>query len=465
MVEIVITLNILILIYFLLISTGYITLMIASISDIFLRHQEVYEGNIISIMKSYSLPPLSIVMPVYNEEEFVVNAVESIRNSTYLNTQIILINDGSTDNSLSLLIREYDLIMIEMEIDNEVKTTNSVKAYYVSQLDNRLTVIDKDHTDRSDTMNVGINVSKTPYLMTVDADTLIEKDTISRLMFYILSKENINAAGGGVYILNGCTFKNGKIIDAKISANPLYAIQACEYLRSFLFSKSGWNQFGGSISYSGTCTVFRRDSLVDVGGFDIGNLSQDFEIITRIKSHQYQHHLPVAVGYTSAAAVWTDVPGTFYEYWTQRYNWQFYTLKSLMMHSYMLFNPKYGVTGLFVYPFFLLGETLGAVVEFTAYICILLSLMLGIFNFYTVALMFAFAWGFFTLLTMGTALINFNTYNRYHRFTDIFIILFYTLAEGFGFRQFNVSCRMWATLAYLFSGSSKRKNEKIVLAS
>jgi len=455
--------NISILIFFLLLSAGYITLMFASISDIFARFKEVESGGIISIMKSYSLPPVSIIMPAYNESIIICDSIDSLLNADYLNTQIIIINDGSTDDTLTKLINKYNLLKITAEIEQSVKTSNAVKGYYISQSYNNITVIDKHHTDRCDTLNIGVNACKTPFLITIDADTLIERDAISRLIFYMLSKPDMDAAGGGVYILNGCTLENGKITDAKMPLKPIYAIQACEYLRSFLFSKSGWNLFGGSLCYSGTFTAFKTSTIIKMGGFDIGNLAQDFEIITHIRSNQYEHKLESGVGYTPAAVVWTDVPGTFAEYWHQRFNWQYFSLESLMLHARMLFNPAYGLTGLFIYPFFLFGEILGAVVEFTAYICIIASVLLGVFDLYSAVLLYAFAWGFFTLLTMATALINFNTFNRYRRYRDIFVILIYTIIEGIGFRQFNVTCRVVATFAYFFGKS--RQNREIILVN
>ena len=128
----------------------------------------------------------------------------------------------------------------------------------------------------------------------------------------------------------------------------------------------------------------------------------------------------------------------------------------------MLFNPAYGITGFFVYPFFLFGETLGAVVEFTAYICVILSVVLGVFTLTTALLMYALAWGFFTLLTMATVLINIATFKKYGSVKDIFVILFYTLIEGIGFRQFTITCKTFATFAYFFG--RKRQNRELILA-
>lgn len=454
---ILITVNIFILIYFILLSMGYITLLFSSISDIRLRFKEVDGGNILPIMNSYSLPPVSVIMPAYNEADIILESVASILKNDHQNTFLVIINDGSTDNTMDLLINNYDLVKVDLGINQQIPVSNSIQAYYVSETYKNMTVIDKLHTDRSDTMNIGVNVCKTPFLVTIDADTLIEHDSISRLLFYMLSKQNLDAAGGGVYILNGCTYKDGKITNTGMPLKPIYAFQACEYLRSFMFSKSGWNALSGALCYSGTFTMFRTKSIIDVGGFDIGNLAQDFEIITHIRADQYERKMSTQVGYTSAAVVWTDVPGTLRDYWNQRFNWQYSTLESLLPYKRMLFNPQYGIVGLFTYPFFLFGEALGCMVEFTAYLCLIFSVLLGVFDFYTAAILYVFAWGFFTLLTMATALINATTYNRYGRFRDLFVILMYTIVESLGFRQFNIICRVAATLSYFFGGERKQK--------
>jgi biofilm PGA synthesis N-glycosyltransferase PgaC len=464
-VQIITFINIAVLVYFVILSFGYIFLLLASIPDILNRFRELEHANIISIMKSHSLPPITIIIPAYNEEEFICEMIDSFLSNDYANIFIMIVNDGSTDKTLEKLIETYELNEAPPVIEQKIKTTAVIKGYYLSKTYKNITVIDKEHTDRSDTVNIAVNACRTPLIMNVDADTLIERNAISSIVFYMLTRANTVAAGGAVYVINGCTVKDGKIVETKMSLNPIYAFQTCEYLRSFLFSKSGWNILGGSLSYSGAFTAFKHASIIEAGGYALDNLAQDFEIILRLRAYKYDHHSHHLnkVGYTPAAMVWTDVPGTFKEYWQQRFNWQYAILQSLMSYRRMLFNPKYGIVGLFTYPFFLFGETLGAMVEFIAYLSLVCSLFLGILNFYTATLFFILCWGFLIFLTMATTFLNFLTFDKYKRTRDLLLILFFSIIEGIGFRQFDVACRVTATVAYFFRGCKfwkwrKKKN-------
>jgi poly-beta-1,6-N-acetyl-D-glucosamine synthase len=439
-----------ILLYFILLGSGYLVLLVSSISDVYMRFREVAVGDIISLMKSNSLPPITVILPAYNEESHILESLASVLNSYYPNVFIIVVNDGSTDQTLKKLIEEFDLEKIDFSIQPQIKVIGHIKAYYLSKFNQNVMVIDKEHTDKSDTLNVGVNACRTPLFTTIDADTLVEPDAISRIAFYMLSHPHTIAVGGSVYILNGCQFMNGKILEAKMSKKPIYSFQVCEYLRSFTFSRSGWNALHGALCYAGTFTLFEHKAVIEIGGFDVGNLAQDFEIITHLHADIREKKNPYHVGYTAAPVVWTDVPGTLKSYWRQRYNWQYYTLQSLAPYTRMLFNPKYGITGLFTYPFFLFGETLGALVEFVAYLSILMSWYLGIIHGEMVLLFILIAWGFLIFLTMATALINFVTFNQYRKLTDLPWFLFFSAIEIFGFRQFNLLCRVKATIDYFF---------------
>jgi biofilm PGA synthesis N-glycosyltransferase PgaC len=308
-------------------------------------------------------------------------------------------------------------------------------------------VIDQERTDRSDTLNVGVNACRTALCMSLDADTLLEPSAISKAVFFMLTQPNTVCVGGCVYILNGCKFLEGKITKEKMPHKLLYGFQACEYMCSFLFFRAGWNTFG-AMSYAGAFTCLQRDLIITLGGYENKNLAQDFEIITHIQTHIYENNIPYNIAFTPAAIAFTDVPGTFKEYWQQRYNWQYWMLHTLSKYKKMLFNPKYGSVGMITYPFFLFGETLGAVVEFTAYIMVFVSWYLGILDVYWVVLLLIVCWGFVMFLTIVTALINFMTFKQYKSNSDLFLMLFYIIIEHFGFRQFNVICRTYATFCY-----------------
>lgn len=447
----IIILNWVLLFYLLYISVCYVILLIASIHDVFLRFLEIKIGDVISIMKSHNMPPVTVLMAAYNEEKDIIGAVTNVLHSDYPNTHLIVINDGSTDNTLPLLIKTFNLHKIAPIIPKLIEKTGEIKAYYVSDSHKTLTVIDKVHVDKSDSLNVGLNACRTPLFMTVDADTLLDEEAISEAVFYMMTRPHAVAVGGAAYILNGCTYKDGNITKAQMPYKPIYALQACEYLRSFVINRAGWNVLGGSLSFSGTFTLFEHKAVVEIGGFDVGNPANDFEIITHLHAHRLESDTPYQIGFTPASTAWTDVPGTLKEYWHQRTTWQRGTLRSLLLHKQLFLNPRFNIIGLFSYPFFLLGETLGPLVECSAYILVFVSWYLGIIDVYTAGLFFLACWLFVTTLTVASELISLVTYNKYKRLRDMPWILLVVTMESFGFRQFHVAARVVGTIQYFLN--------------
>ena len=432
MAEIVDILNWSILWYLIVLSLGYAILLAASIPDIFSRFEESEIGDVKDLMRSHTMLPVTVIIPAYND------------------VNIIIVNDGSTDKTLDKIKKVFDLEKVNAVLPEKVKSFGKIKGYYISKYDIKVTLLDKENSGKSDSLNVALNACRTPLFITLDADTILEPDAISNIIFYMFTHVNTVAVGGAVYILNGCKYEDGKIIEKRMSRLPLYALQSCEYMRSFLFSRSGWNTFNGALSYAGAFTLFNHKAVIDVGGFDKDNLAQDFEIITHLHAYQREQKNDYTIGYTAAAVAWTDVPGSVIELWRQRINWQKDSLRSLLLHKRMLFNPRYGVIGLYNYPFFLFGETLGVVVEFSAYILVILSWYYGILDTYWAILFFVICWGFVTFLTMATALMNFITYNQYRRLSDLLWLMLIVTTESFGYRQFLVACRVKATIIYFF---------------
>jgi biofilm PGA synthesis N-glycosyltransferase PgaC len=451
-IEMIHTLNSAILWYFIILSLGYITLLLTSIPDIFTRFKEIEIGEISTLTKSHTMPPVTAIVSAYNEKHNILGSVYSLLKSHYPNLFVIVVNDGSTDNTLQILIDIFELHAVTIPLPSHVKSVGKVRKIYISKHHVNLIIIDKTHTDKSDSLNVALNLCRTPLFFTFDADNTIEPDAVSKIVFYTLTHPRVIAVGGAVYIRNGCQIKDGVITQAKMSLKPIVIIQACEYLRSFLFSRSGWNAFGGTLCYAGAFTLFDYQAVLNIGGFDVGNVAQDFEIITHLQSYAYKnkHHYS-KIGYTPAAIVWTEVPDTMRAFWRQRLNWQDGTLRSLLRHKYICFNPKYGIIGMYTYPFFLFGETFGPVVEFCAYSLIIFSWYYGILDAKFAFLFFLICWGFFIFLTMATVLMSFITYNKYQNIKDLPRLLLLVALENFGFRQFHVACRVFATCKFFFN--------------
>jgi cellulose synthase/poly-beta-1,6-N-acetylglucosamine synthase-like glycosyltransferase len=406
-------------------------------------------------LSSISLPEVTIIVPVYNGSEFILETIYSIIKSDDADVNIIIVNDGSTDSTLSTLISHFKLKKLHIHSGDEVSVRHKVKSIFRSETNINLLVIDKEHGGKSDAQNSALNICHTPLFITLDADTLLEPDAINSITFELLSKKNVVAVGGALYILNGCEYKNGSILQKKMSKNPICIYQTCEYLRSFLFNRSGWNTLRGALCYSGAFTLFQHKFVVEIGGFDYNNPSQDFEIITHLQASSYEKNNNTKVSYTTAASAWTMVPDTICSLGRQRFIWQTGILMSIIKFKYMFLNPRYGITGLYTFPVYLLTEALGIFVEFVSYILVIISWYIGILDqkltLYILAIIFIYV----TLLTVATALISFITYNKYLKIFDIIPMIIISLLENLGIRQYLTICRIYSSIIFFLSRRSK----------
>lgn len=442
--------NVFILIFFVFSAIIYTLLLLTAVPSILLFFNRANRTNIYSFLGSKSLPPVTIIMSIYNEEAFIENSVLSTLRSDYKNLYVMLVNDGSTDKTLERLIRVFDMELQPLVFEEKIKTA-PVKGVYVSRKHPNLLMIDKEHSSVGDSLNVGLNACFTPYFMTVDADSILDEKAVSELMFELLSQPNAVAVGGAVYINNGCAVREGRVVESKMPYRLVTALQANEYLRSHLFSRTGWNKFGASMSYSGTASLFRLREVIEVNGFDVENYAQDTEMVMRLHHYMHQKKRPYEIRFNPAATVWTDVPDTFRTYSVQRDRWQRGILKSVLHYKSMFLNYKYHLQGLFSYPIYVLLEVIAPFVECTAYFTLGFAYYFGALNGVSVLLYMLLAWGFTTYLTLSNMLINLITFNRYKKPRDILWMFVLVLIEMFGFRQYRTGVQIYASIHYLFN--------------
>lgn len=450
--------NIFILWYFICVGAGYLILLAMSLSIITRAFQEQEHGNLISLMKSGVLPPVTAIIPSYNMENSVVEAVLSVLKCEYLGVKVIVVNDGSTDRTLEKLKQTFDLKQVTSVVRQKIQH-EPIKGYYVSRTHPNVTVIDKIH-ERSgfgagNALNAGLNACQTPLFATVDADTIIEPDALNKLIFSMLSVPHSVSAGGTVYILNECKHKDGVILEPKLPTNIVAAFQACDYLRALLIGRSGFNKTRGALIHSGAFTLFEREALMEVNGFANKNYGPDAEVIVHLHAYMRENKYPYSVHYYPSAVAWSEEPATLSAYWRQRVRWQFGLLQSFGKYKRMMFNPKYGWTGLFTYPYYVFFEMFSAPIEVGGYIAVILAWALGILNVKAALLFALIAWGFSAFLTVATGLISYLTFNKYGQFIDFIKIFVLAFAELLGFRQLNIICRTYATIDYFMTNQEK----------
>lgn len=395
---------------------------------------------------------MTIVISAFNEEKRILNCIYSVLKSNYKNVKIIVTSDGSTDNTIDLLINTFDLYKIPPVV-RQVIPTSPVRQYYQSKSAPNLLVIDKEHgpyNNPADCHNAALNATTTPIFITLDADTILEPDALENILLTVLSRKQCIAVGGVVYVVNDNIVDQGTLITRKISKNFIVGFQCIEYIRSFTYGRTGYNSLSGALCFPGAFTLFETNVLREFGGFDAKNCSFDAEITLRIHHQMRKRHYPTSVYFSPSAISWTIVPNNLRSYWRQRNFWQRGTLLSAFQHITMLFNPRYGIVGLLLLPVYFIFEIFAPVIEFISYLLLVIGLIFGYITWEMTAWYWILAWCGLILLTLGTYCLNLILFTHFYQVSDLGRFIWYTTLEMLGFRQFKSACCFWATLQFFW---------------
>lgn len=427
--------NLLIVSYFFLGNGIYTMLMILSLASTWIHNRRLSYQGLDEIRESVVTPPVTIIMPAWNEEAVIVEAVQSILKTDYPNLEVVVVDDGSTDDTLARLITAFRLAKMDLIYRPRI-ITRPVRGFYLNPHIPNLLVISKENGGKPDALNMGINTCRTPYFCTLDSDCLLERDALLRLMRPIIrSPINTVASGGIVRILNGCEVKEGQVSKVNLPEGRLERFQVVEYLRSFLFGRTGWDLLGGTLIVSGAFAVFHRESVVETGGFLHDTVTEDMDLIVQLHRWAVHHNRKIKMSFTSDPVCWTECPRTLGNLARQRRRWQMGLAQTLWKSSEIFFNRQYGVVGMLSYPFQLYIECLGAGVEFVGYFMVPFALLLGVVpaNLFILFVLLSLVYGSF--LSVGAVFLEELTYRRYPGFRDLMTLLGYATFENLGYRQ------------------------------
>ena len=432
-----------ILIYFLALNSFYAVLMILSIPEIWEQTRLADDDDFQRIMQSDALPPITLLVPAYNESATVVASVTALLTLEYRNFEVIVVNDGSRDDTLDRLREAFDLYEAPRTYPETVPT-RPLRALYRSRARTRLLVVDKENGGKADSLNAAINASRFPLVIAVDADTLIEPDAMLRLTRPFLLGRHIAAVGGTVRVANSCTVEHGRITDARVPRRFLPGVQVVEYLRAFLFGRLGWNRLGGNLIISGAFGLFRKDYLLAIGGYRTESVVEDMDVVVRLHRHLLRHRIPYEMPFIPDPVAWTEVPEAGRFLARQRERWHRGLLSAMWQYKGMLFNPRYGRVGLIGVPFYTLGEALAPLVEVLGYVITVVGFALGIVNLQFALLFVLVAWGYGMLLSIWAVVLEEVSFRRYGRVGDLARLLLFATLENLGYRQRTVWWRLKA---------------------
>jgi len=400
------------------------------------------------MISSVYVPPVSILVPSYNEAKTIVDNIESLLAIEYSQFEVVVINDGSKDDTMKTLIRAFDLKKLDSPYKKEVHTQD-VKGIYLSSKRINLKVVDKVNGGKADALNAGINVAKYPLFTAIDADSILEKNSLLKVVRpFIDDPERVVASGGIVRVLNGSKVKNGFIEEVGLSRKALPTFQTIEYLRAFLFGRMGWSELDSLLIVSGAFGVFRKSIVLKVGGYTENTIGEDMELILKMHRQMRQEKKDYEIVFVPDPVCWTQAPEDLKSLRGQRIRWHRGLMDSLLSNRSMILNPKYGVIGLVAMPYYFLIEMLGPVVEILGYVSVIGSFFLGILNVEFALLFFTFAVLYGIFLSITSVMLEEYNFMKYDKISDYLRMMLYAVLENFGYRQLTTWWRLRAFFGY-----------------
>lgn len=416
------------------------------------------------------LPGISIIAPAYNEEKSIIESVTSLLNLKYPNYEVIVVNDGSKDDTLSVMINHFNLIRIHSVHENSLNT-KKIKGVYITKDIPNLVIVDKYNGGKADALNTGVNVARKTFICGIDADSILEGDALLKLASAMLDNTKpVLAMGGNIYPANGFTFNKGQVEKRAIPKESICRFQTIEYLRAFTSGRIGWSSLKSLMIISGAFGLFERNALISSGGYLTSSgaykkdtVGEDMELVVRLTTQALAKKEPHRVEYVYNAYCYTELPSDLKTLLKQRNRWQRGLLDILSFHRNIAFKPRYKQIGFIGYPYFFFFEFLGPFLELLGYTMLILALALGLLNTTIVLAIFTASIGFGVVISLSSLFMTERDILMMNM-KETLILLIYAVLENFGYRQMISIHRVFSSFSALKEsgqwGSQNRKGFK-----
>jgi cellulose synthase/poly-beta-1,6-N-acetylglucosamine synthase-like glycosyltransferase len=449
-----------VLVYFMLLNGGYLLLNLMSLRVLHRRGQEQFLDK---VPRAYSglEPPVSILVPAYNEEATIAASIRSMLQLTYSEFEIVVINDGSKDATLDVLVREFALLPFPEAYRRQIATKEVRQVYRSTRFPN-LCVIDKVNGGKADSLNAGINASRYPLFCGVDADSILQRDSLEKVVEPFLRDPTVVATGGTVRIANGCEVSGGFLTSVGLPKNIWALFQVVEYLRAFLFGRLGWSAINGMLIISGAFGVFRKDAVILAGGYRPNTIGEDMELVVRMHRLLRARGVPYRVEFVPDPVCWTEAPEDYKTLKNQRIRWQRGLAESLSANWGLMFSRNGGAPGWLAFPFMLAFEWLGPLVELFGYLFMVYATITGAVSWQAFGAFLFLAIGLGILLSASGLLLEEMSFHLYPKGKQLLLLGLVVVVENLGYRQLNSVWRLtglyrWATQKEATWGTMKRK--------
>ena len=330
-------------IFFIVYLIGYSTFLFLSVVvgsiQLYRQHRQRRLQNYLP--NDYHMP-ISIIVPAWNEAVTVVATVHSLLNLEYQAYEVIVVDDGSEDDTSQTLIEAFNMHAVHRPIRRQVPCQPEEFIYETRTQKVPVTVIRKKNGGKADALNMGINAANFPYFICMDADSVLQADSLKKIVQPMLEDRHVVAVGGLVRIANDVELEHGRVKKYRLPRNLLACMQVLEYDRSFLASRILFDQFNGSLIISGAFGLFRKDVVIAAGGYNVSTLGEDMELVVKLHEYCTVNRMDYCIRYATDAICWTQAPERLSDLKKQRRRWHLGLFQSMMKHRGILFNPQFG---------------------------------------------------------------------------------------------------------------------------
>ena len=432
----------------------------------------------------YNRYSISVIVPAYNEEVSIVSCIKMLLEIDYKDFEVIVVNDGSKDETMKLLIDNFDLEEKEFSSDNYLKT-KKIKNFFFDK-NKKLIAIDKENGGKADSINTGINFSTKKYICTIDADSILDSQALRKVIEPFISNPNTFVSGGQLAASNDVVIKHNKVVSSRMPRNIWVLWQIIEYIKSFMISRIGLSRINALLIMSGAFSVYKKADLRNVGGFltehndhpylektiGVGHktICEDMEIVVRLWRYFIEKKKKAKAVFLAQPVCWTEMPDNAKNLFKQRSRWQLGLAETLKIHRALAFEPKYGTIGLIAYPYYFLFELLSPVIKIFTLIFIVFAAFAGTINLAWVMLLIV-------SITLTTAIImssltvvieNWSQKHfaanrdalRYKNFANWLWLLFVGIISDFSYAFFRLYSQFVGIIKFLQKKSEWNKFER-----
>lgn len=436
------TTSIVMIVYFATANSFYLIVLVCGFINARRQHLESRLNFIDKLGPMRALTPISILVPAYNEEKSIHASVLSMLQLDYPDFEVIVVNDGAKDDTLGVLIRAFGLVKTDAFLP-QILPCAKIRSVYVAPSRPKLVVVDKENGGKADALNAAINFSRHPLICCVDSDSMLDSDGLARVTLpFFEDPDHVIATGGTIAIINGREESAREGRTSFIPWHPLDLVQAVEYLRAFLVGRMGWDFLGCTTIISGAFGVFKKESVVKVGGYAKGSIGEDMELLLRMHAYAIEHHEIYRVHFLPDPVCWTEAPSDMATLGQQRSRWQQGLCDSLWRTRKTMCKRGSGMLGWVGLPYLAIFEVLSAPLELVGYLSIVAGLWIGYTDPWLTGLFFSATLLYGAILNLGAIIIDQLTFERYSDPVDLMKLIIGAMIEQLGFRQIHLYWRL-----------------------